>query len=80
MIGPQDGDGEEFFDITICPPKWLMENYRSTDVLLGLHKLIVFRYDYSRIQKFIEKFLMRCSDNTWEEVWPKSQPTRAVGI
>jgi hypothetical protein len=68
IIGPLDGEGEESFDIIVCTPKWLMKKYGPSDVLLGLHKLIVFKYDYPRVRGFIEKFLMRCSGNTWEEV------------
>jgi hypothetical protein len=71
MIGPLGEEGEESFEITVCTPKWLIEKYRPSDVLLGLHKLIVFKYDYPRVRGFIEKFLMRCSGSTWEEVGQK---------
>ena len=68
MVGPMDSDGEESFDITVCTPKWLASKYGDSDVLLGLHKLIVFQYDYARLCRFIEKYLMRCSGDTWQEV------------
>jgi hypothetical protein len=45
-----------------------MEKYGGSEVLLGLHKLIVFKYDYLRLRQFIEKYLMRCSGDTWKEV------------
>ena len=35
--------------------------YGTSEVLLGLHKLIVFKYDYARVRQFVEKYLMRCS-------------------
>ena len=68
MIGPKDEEGEESFDIFVCTPKWLIEKYGASDVLLGLHKLIVFKYDYLRLRQFIEKFLMHCSGDTWDEI------------
>jgi len=68
MVGPTGEPGEESFDITVCTPKWLIEKYADSDVLLGLHKLIVFKYDYPAVRKFIEKYLMRCSGDTWAEV------------
>ena len=68
MIGPLDREGEESFDIIVCTPKWLTENHGRSDILLGLHKLIVFRYDYLQLRQFIEKYLMRCSGDTWEEI------------
>jgi hypothetical protein len=71
MVGPMNQEGEESFDIIVCTPKWLMEKYGASDVLLGLHKLIVFKYDYPRLRQFIEKYLMRCSGNTWAEVAQK---------
>jgi hypothetical protein len=71
MVGPTGEPGEESLDITICTPKWLIEKYGDSDVLLGLHKLIVFKYDYPAVRKFIEKYLMRCSGDTWAEVAQK---------
>jgi hypothetical protein len=41
-------------DIVVCTPKWLLEKYTDSDVLLGLHKLIVFKCDHLRLRKFIE--------------------------
>lgn len=71
MIGLMNEEGEESFDIVVCTPKWLMGRYGPSDVLLGLHKLIVFKYDYLRLRQFIDKYLMRCSGNTWKEVADK---------
>jgi hypothetical protein len=71
MVGPMDGEGEESFDIIVCTPRWLLEKYGTSDVLLGLHKLIVFKYDYLRLRQFIEKYLMHCSGDTWQEIAEK---------
>lgn len=71
MVGPLGEEGEESFDITVCTPQWLMGRYKTSEVLLGLHKLIVFRYDYVRLRQFIEKYLMRCSGDSWEEIAQK---------
>lgn len=71
MVGPMGVEGEESFDITVCTPKWLMERHGTSEVLLGLHKLIVFKYDYLGLRKFIEKYLMRCSGDTWGEIAQK---------
>jgi hypothetical protein len=71
MVGPLNDKGEESFDITVCTPKWLTKTYQHSEVLLGLHKLLVFKYDYLRVRGFIEKFLMRCSGDTWQEVAQK---------
>ena len=72
MVGPSDGEGEESFDVYVCTPKWLIENNNVSDVLLGLHKIIAFQYDYRRLRGFIEKYLMRCSGESWGEVARKA--------
>ena len=71
MVGPMGEEAEESFDITVCTPKWLMGRYGTSEVLLGVHKLIVFRYDYVRLRQFIEKYLTRCSGDSWEEIAQK---------
>jgi Immunity protein 8 len=68
LVGPMGRPGEESFDITVCTPKWLAAQHDDSEVILGLHKLIVFAYDYSRLRRFIEKYLMHCSGDTWGEV------------
>jgi hypothetical protein len=68
LIGPVGEQGEESFDITVCTPKWLQEHYETSETVLGLHKLIVFRYDYLGLRRFIEKYLRRCSGNSWPEI------------
>lgn len=71
LVGPMGQPGEESFDITVCTPKWLARRYGSSEIILGLHKLIVLRYDYSRLRRFIEKYLMHCSGDTWAEMAQK---------
>jgi hypothetical protein len=42
LLGQTGGDS---FEVTVCTPKWLLERHGASEILLGLHKLIVFRYD-----------------------------------
>ena len=55
LVGPMGQPGEESFDITVCTPKWLAKRYGPSDTVIGLHKLIVFRYDYSGIRRIHRK-------------------------
>jgi hypothetical protein len=48
-----------------------MDKYGSSEVLLGLHKLIVFKYDYVRLKKFVEKYLRCGSGDTWKDIAKK---------
>lgn len=68
MIGPEGRDGEESFDIEVCTPKWLEENYNIDDVVIGRHHLIIREYSYQRIVCAIKDFLQGCSGESWNEV------------
>jgi hypothetical protein len=68
IIGPQGNEGEESFDIFICTPKWLMSNYRADDIVFGLHFMIVFEFDYQKIQKKLYEFVESTDGKTWEEL------------
>jgi len=57
MVGPMNSEGEESFDIIVCTPRWLLDKYGTSDVLLGLHKLIVFKYDYHRLRNSLKNIL-----------------------
>jgi Immunity protein 8 len=46
LVGPEEGIGEESFDVMVCTPRWLIENHSPEDIVSGRHMLIMFRYDY----------------------------------
>lgn len=68
MVGPEGEDVEESFDIEVCTPKWLEENYGQEDVVVGRHHLIVREYDFARLIGVIKKYLKQCSGEDWAEV------------
>jgi hypothetical protein len=71
MIGPKSGNGEESFDIHLCTPQWLIENSKKTDVIFGRHYLIVFEYDFEKIEKKLKSFVANIDEPTWDEVAQK---------
>jgi len=71
FVGPKGEEGEEAFDIEVCTPAWLSENYREEDIVIGRHLLIVFNYDYERIFQRIKLYVESCSGDTWDEVAQK---------
>ncbi len=71
IAGPQFEEGEESFDLTVCTPKWLLDNHRKDDVIIGRHYLIVMEYNYQRIEKTITEFCNTCVGATWTEVAEK---------
>lgn len=71
MIGPQGKEGEESFDVEICTPMWLKTNYKSDDIVIGRHQIIIQKYDYDRLVQFINKYLTSCTGETWSDIVPK---------
>ena len=68
MIGPEGGEGEESFDVTVCSPNWLLARHNKEDVVIGRHHLIMFEYDYLRLKRTIEEFCKSCEGATWKEL------------
>ena len=68
MIGPAGGQGEESFDIVVCTPQWLKRNHDEREIVLGRDHLIVFRYDYKRLENFITGFVTGCDGRSWGDL------------
>jgi len=67
-VGPRGEAVDESFDIRVCTPKWLLANYKDTDMILGSYKLIVFKYDIDAIFKRINRIFANCSGKDWNEI------------
>jgi hypothetical protein len=65
LIGPENEEGFESFDIVVCTPQWLSETHASDDIIIGRHHLIVFEYNYDRILKKINSYIEELNENTW---------------
>src|SRR5215813_8550469 len=68
MIGPDEGEGEESFDVRVCSPKWLLQRYDREDIIIGRHHLIMLEYDFGRMMRAIEAFCRECEAPTWREL------------
>ncbi len=71
FVGPLGEEGEESFDIEVCTPKWLSDNYQLDDILIGRHLLIVFNYNYDRIINKIKSYVESCSGDRWDQLAEK---------
>jgi hypothetical protein len=71
MAGPQDDEGSESFDLTLCTPAWLQASLSTDGILNGRHHLIVKQYDFARVTAFIRGYVESCTGATWAEVGEK---------
>jgi hypothetical protein len=65
IVGPADGPGEESFDLLLCSPAWLEE---QEGPVIGWHHLIVRDYNYDHFERFVVRYLERCSADDWTGV------------
>ncbi|WP_187669686.1 immunity 8 family protein [Zestomonas carbonaria] len=68
MVGPEGKEGEESFDIEVCTPRWLENTYGMDEVVIGCHHIIVRKYNYQKIVDAINKFLRKCTGESWSEI------------
>ena len=68
IVGPENSDGEESFDVTVVTPLWLIENHNKEDIVIGRHYLVVFRYDFSALANFISSYISQNIGETWDEI------------
>lgn len=68
VAGPDDGPGEESFDVTVCSPAWLASRVRRDGLFDGRHHLVAEKFDWPAVQGYIEQRVARCEGATWREV------------
>ena len=68
MAGPQDGRGEESFDLLVCTPAWLAEEVARNPVIVGRHHLIVEGWNAARIRQTLTDLFTREEGDDWAEL------------
>lgn len=64
-IGSDHSAGCESFDILLCTPGWLEKHCATNGPMWGRHLLIVPRYDYKNIYRFIERYVSSLVADDW---------------
>ncbi len=70
MVGPVGDESFESFDLLVCSPGWLRQQAAKGPVI-GLHHLIVDRFDYEAIATTIKAYCDGCIGASWNEVATK---------
>jgi hypothetical protein len=68
MIGPDNGESAEAFDIQVCTFEWLKENYKLEKVFFAYQMVIVTEYDIEDIKTKIEDFCKSCVGDDWQAI------------
>lgn len=71
MIGLEDCSQAESFDILVCTPDWLKDQYREEKCTWGHHMLIVFEYDFDLIRRKIESYVAGIHGDDWLNIAKK---------
>lgn len=71
LIGPDDGEGEEIFYVTVCSPTWLAraamaENAKGFEFVR--HRLVVERWDPQLFHRAVSDLCSHASGSDWSEV------------
>lgn len=66
-IGIDGKEGADLFYVMLCTPKWLVENMKKEEILVGLHYLIVIEYNYENLYKKLNE-LFCINGNDWDEI------------
>ncbi len=70
MIGPADGNAAESFDFTVCSTDWIRRRAACAP-MVGLHHMLVAKYDYDKIEGTVRDFCAKCQGSTWQAVAAK---------
>jgi len=73
LVGPDEGQGEEIFYVTVCSPTWLAEVTESKNgcgkgFQFLRHHLLVNRWDFVLVQRAIDDLCRTTSGRAWTEV------------
>lgn len=70
IVGPDDGPGEESFDVEVCSPEWLRRRCSQEQFVDGRHMVITTLEAYSELglRSFLTRRVEQASGATWEEV------------
>lgn len=68
MACPDDGMGEESFDMILCTPEWLTMDMAGNRFRWGRHHLFVEEYDWPAIERFLRATFEAVEGDTWDEI------------
>jgi hypothetical protein len=65
LVGPAESEGEESIQVQVCTPRWLLENHKAEDVLIGWRRIVVFEYDWQRLSETVREWVASWHAEDW---------------
>ena len=66
LIGPENEEGEESFDVTVCSPSWLQD--QPGIILSGADSLIMKEFDPGALVEYVRCTIGRLRGKSWSEI------------
>jgi hypothetical protein len=67
-VGVLGQRGRERFELLAVTPAWLRQRHGQDGAVLGRGLLVVFRWDYVRLRRFLARHVEACSGATWPDL------------
>ncbi|MDE1182570.1 Imm8 family immunity protein [Paraburkholderia sp.] len=67
-IGVAGGQGGDLFQMKICTPEWIRKEYGTLTGVFPSDMLIVFEYDWKKIEHFLRERIGRLSGESWSDL------------
>jgi immunity protein 8 of polymorphic toxin system len=71
LVGPQEGPGEESFDVLVCTPAWLARVVSEEGPQIGRHRLILSTLNLREAEEFLQRRIEGLHGSTWTDLAAK---------
>lgn len=68
MVGPDAGEGEESFDVTVCSASWLDRRAAREGIVDVRHHIVVESFHWLTLRSYFQRKVEACSGASWNEV------------
>lgn len=68
IVGPEDGAGEESFDVLVCTTRWLARQIERDGLHLIRHALVMEKFDLGRAIERLHHEVGLASGSTWQQL------------
>jgi hypothetical protein len=68
IVGPDDGPGDESFDVLVCTPRWLTREVERDGSRIVRHTLLMPVFDLREAMRHLRTEVSRLAGRDWQEL------------